>query len=72
MRRRNKQQRHVEDLAQACGYPLSNNEDLDIFDNKPESVYVVLEIDMDSFSSVIQSNLNNRPLYYSGDSDHMN
>ena len=62
----------MEDLTQERRAPLLNNEDLDIFDDKHESDNDVLENDMESFSSVIQTNLNNYPLYYYGDSDLMN
>ena len=67
LRRRNKRQRHLEDLSQALKDSLSKNEDLEIVDDKIESVNDVIKIYMESFSSVIQSNLNNFPLYYSGD-----
>ena len=50
---------------------MSNNEDLEIVGDEPDSSHGVLEIDMESFSSVIQSNLNNHPLYCYGDSDCM-
>ena len=56
----------MEALAQAHMSPQSNNEYLGIVDNEPESGDVVLDIDMEMFSSVIQSNLDNCPLYYSG------
>ena len=58
----------MEALAQACRAPSPNNEYFDIVDNEPESGDDVIEIYMEIFSSVIQSNLNNCPLYYSGDS----
>ena len=47
--------------------PLTKNKYLDIVDDKPDSDDDVIEIDMDSFRSVIQSKLNNYPLYYSRD-----
>ena len=56
----------MESLSQTCRYPPSKNEYLDIVDDEPESGDDMREIDMESFSSVIQSNLNNSPLYYSG------
>ena len=62
----------MEALAQAHWAPLSKNEYLDIFDHEPESGSDVLEIDMESFRSVIQSNLNNHTFYYSGDLDRTN
>ena len=68
MGRRNKQQRDMEALAQAHGDPTSKNEDLERVDNKTDSGDDVLEINIDIFSSVIQSNLNSRLYYYYGDS----
>ena len=69
---RNKQQRHIEALAQAYRYPSYNNDMFGGFYDKPLSGDVVLYIDIYGFISVIQSNLNNRPLYYSVDSDRIN
>ena len=51
---------------------MSKNEGLYIVDDEPESGNDMLEIVMESFISLIQSKLNNNPLYYSGDSDRMN
>ena len=48
---------------------MSDNEDLDIVDDRPESGYYTLEINMESFISGIHSNLNDHPFYYSGNSD---
>ena len=62
----------MEDLAKSCRAPLHNNEDLNIVENEADSGDDVLETDMESFSSLMQSNLNNRPLCYSGDSDPTN
>ena len=59
----------MEALAQACRAPSPNNEYFDIVDNEPESGDDVIEIYMEIFSSLIQSNLINSPLYYYGDSD---
>ena len=50
---RNKQQRHKGDLTQARRDLYPNNEDLEIVDNEPESGYDVLDIDMESFISMI-------------------
>ena len=72
MRCHNKQKIHLEDLSQACGDPYTHNEDLDIVDEKTECGNDVLSIDMESFSSSIQSNLNNNPLCYYGDSYRTN
>ena len=72
MGHRNKQQIQLEAISQARRYLSSKNEDLEIVDRKTEPGNDMLEIYTKIFSSVIQSNLNNRPLYYSGDSDHMN
>ena len=72
MGRRNKQLIHMESLVQACRDPSSKNEDLDIIDDEPKSGDGVLDIYMESFSSVIQSNLNNHLLYCSVDSDSTN
>ena len=66
---RNKQQRYLEALSQASRDPFSNNEDFHIVEDKPESGNDMLDIDIESFSSLIQSNLINSPLYYYGDSD---
>ena len=53
MGNRNKWQRQIEALAQACRSTLLKNEDLDIVDDEPKSGNDVLEIDMESFISVI-------------------
>ena len=63
----NKKQRHLEAIAHACRYLLSKNEYFDIVDDKPESGDNVLENNMESFRSSIQSKLENSPLYYSED-----
>ena len=39
----------MEAISQVRRYPLSNNEDLDIVDNEPESGDDMLEIDMEIF-----------------------
>ena len=62
-----KRQRHLEAIAHACRYPLSKNEYLDIVGDEPESADNVLENNMESFRSSIQSNFSNSPLYYSED-----
>ena len=68
----NKQQRQLEALAQARRDLLLKYEDLDNVDGKNESGDDVLDIDIESFRSAIQSNLNNSPLYYSRDSGRTN
>ena len=67
----NKKQINVEDLEWDHMDMSPKNENLDIV-KKTESSDDVIEIYMDIFSSVIQSNFNNCPLYYSGDSYHTN
>ena len=69
---RNKLQRQLEALAQAHRAPYPENEDFDIVYYKPESGDAVIDINMESFRSVIKSNLNKVPLYYSMDSYSMN
>ena len=56
---RNKQHINMEDLEQAHRAPSLKNEHLEIVDDEHESSNDVLEIDMKSFSSEIQSKLNN-------------
>ena len=51
---------------------MSKNEDLDSVDDKHEFGNDVLDINMESLSSVIQSKLNTCPLYYSGCLYHTN
>ena len=53
MGRCNKRQRHLEALSQVRRALSLNNEELDIFDDKPAPGNDVLEIDMESFISVI-------------------
>ena len=69
MGRCNKQQRQLDALAQACRAQSGKNEVLDIDDDEADSGDDEIEIDMESFSSVIKSNLRTRPVYCYGDSD---
>ena len=69
MGRRNKRQRQLEALAQARRAQSGKNEVLDIDDDEADSGDDEIEIDMESFSSVVKSNLRTRPVYYYGDSD---
>ena len=62
----------MEALGQPRRAPPSKNEYLGIVNGEPEYGCDVIEIDMESFESVIQSNLNNHNLYYYGGSDCMN
>ena len=62
----------MEALAQVCRSPSLKNEYLDIFEDEPESRDDVLNINMESFSSVIQSNLKKNRFYCSGYSYHTN
>jgi hypothetical protein len=69
MGRCNKQQPQLDALAQACRAQSGKNEVLDIDDDEADSGDDKIEIDMESFSSVIKSNLRTCPVYYYGDSD---
>ena len=69
MGRRKKRQRQLEALAQARRAQSGKNEVLDIDDDEADSGDDEIEIDMESFSSVVKSNLRTRPVYYYGDSD---
>ena len=66
MGRRNKRQRQLEALAQARKAQSGENEVLDIDDDEADSGDDEIEIDMESFSSVVKSNLRTRPVYYYG------
>ena len=46
-----------------------SREALNIVDKNPESDDEVIEVNLESFSSIIKSSLDNRRLYYTGDSD---
>ena len=70
MGRRNKQHRHMEDTSKMRRNPSLKNKYLDIVDDEPESGDDIFEINIESFITVIQSNLKYRPLYYFGGSDH--